>query len=122
MQANIERDAKIFLEDGESHCQIICIWQRGADALIDQYQALSRRLRSLPRGDKLEIMVVTKEELMKKFMVKEEAVETTEQINAICKNSSQLIPNKEIHLYIDECWITVRKVFQAHITFVSESY
>ena len=115
MQANIERDANIFVKDSESHWQIICVWQKGADALFKQYRALEK---TLPKGANLETMVLTKEELLKKFMVKEEGLETTEQINAICQNSSYLMPNTRVHLYIDETWITVPKMFEAHVTLV----
>ena len=59
------------------------------------------------------------EKLMKKFMVEEEMGETTYQINTICKNASKLVPTKSVHLYIDECWITVPKMFEAHLTLVS---
>ena len=120
MQASIARDANSFLEDVQSHKLIICIWQKGADALIDQYRDLEK---SLPKGENLETMVLTKDELMKMakldFMVKDEGVSTTNQINAICKNISQLFPNKVKHLYIDECWITVPKKYSAHLTPVS---
>ena len=116
MQANIERDARIFIAEEESHCLIICVWQKGADALFKQYRALEK---TLPKGSNLESMVLTKEELLKKFMVKEDGIETTEQINFICQNSSYLIPNTKVHLYIDETWITVPKMFEAHVTLVT---
>ena len=60
--------------------------------------------------------MLTKEEVMKKFMVKDEGVLTTNQINTICKNITLLLPNREVHLYIDECWITVPKNYEAHFT------
>ena len=120
MQANIERDAKIFLEDGESHCQIICIWQKGANALLEQYRALAK---TLPKGDKLETMVVTKDELMKMamldYLIQDEGLATANQINAISRNITQRFYDKLIHIYIDECWITIPKKFEAHITKVS---
>ena len=116
MQANIERDAKTFIAEEESHCLIICVWQKGADALFKQYKALEK---TLPKGANLETMVLTKDELMKKFMVDEELGETTYQINSICRNASKLVPTKSVHLYIDECWITVPKMFEAHLTLVS---
>ena len=115
IQASIERDAKTFIAEEESHCLIICVWQKGADALFKQYKEMEK---TLPKGDNMETMVLTKEELLKKFMVKEEGLETTEQINAICQNSSYLMPNTRVHLYIDETWITVPKMFEAHVTLV----
>ena len=45
-----------------------------------------------------------------------EAVETTFQINAICKNVSQMLPETVVHIYIDECWVTVPKRFSPHMT------
>ena len=118
LQASIVRDAENIVADhdsGTNHLQIICIWQKGADALIKQYNQL---VSTLPKGDNLDVMVVTKEELMKKFKANDQAVETTYQINTICKNISQ---NKQVHLFIDECWITVPKKFAAHLTPVSLS-
>ena len=115
MQANIERDAKIFIAEEESHCLIICVWQKGADALFKQYRALEK---TFPKGANLETMVLTKEELLKKFMVDQETVETTYQINTICKNASKLVPTKSVHIYIDETWITVQKMYEAHLTLV----
>ena len=43
MQSCIFRDAEAIVSDPDSgpHCQIICIWQEGADALIDQYKDLA---------------------------------------------------------------------------------
>ena len=119
LQASIIRDAQNIVADKDSliqHLQIICIWQKGADALIKQYHQLAS---TLPKGENLEVMVVTKEELMKRFKVNEETIETTYQINTICENISLLIQNQRIHLYIDECWITVPKKFSAHLTPVS---
>ena len=119
MQASIARDANSFVEDGQSHYLIICIWQKGADALIEQYRALET---SLPKGENLETVVLTKDELMKMakldFLIKDEAA-TGNQINAICKTLSRMFPDKVKHLYIDECWITVPKKYAAHLTPVS---
>ena len=64
--------------------------------------------------------MVTKEELMRMVRVKDEET-TTHQINKICKNVSDLYQDKETHVYIDECWITVLKKFTAHLTQVSFS-
>ena len=118
MQTSIVRDAEDIVSDPDSvpHIQVICVWQEGADALIEQYTDLAR---SLPNNNNLEVMVVTKKELMKKFKVKEEAVETTYQINAICTNVSRLVQEKVVHMYIDECWVTVPKKFSPHLTTVS---
>ena len=93
MQSCIFRDAKAIVADPDSgpHSQIVCIWQEGADALIDQYKDM---VSQLPKAGNLEVKVMTKKEIMKKFKVKEEAVETTYQINAICKNASLLVPDK----------------------------
>ena len=89
MEASIARDAQTFVADtasGVSYLQILCIWQRGADGLIERYRQLEK---SLPTGDNLETMVLTKEELMRKVRVKDEET-TTQQINEICKNVSLL--------------------------------
>ena len=85
MQANIERDANIFVKDSESHWQIICVWQKGAHALIEQYRQL---VKNLPKEDNLEITVVTKDELMTMamldYMVQNDFADTATQINRIC--------------------------------------
>jgi hypothetical protein len=124
-EACIVRDSQAIVADqdsGTKHCQIICVWQKGADALIEQYRQLEGRL---PKADNLEVMVVTKEELMRKFRVggvpvefrwSSGSVETTYQINSLCYNISQRLKDKEVHLYIDECWITVPKKYNAHLT------
>ena len=120
MEATIARDAQTFVKDmdsGVSYLQIICVWQKGADALIKLYRRLEG---SLPKAANLETMVVTKEELIKMVRVKDEET-TTHQINKICKNVSDLYQDKETHVYIDECWITVLKKFTAHLTQVSFS-
>ena len=121
MEASIARDARNFVADtasGVSYLQILCIWQKGADGLLDRYRQLEK---SLPAGDNLETMVLTKEELMRKVRVKDEET-TTHQINKICKNLAQLYQEKKIHVYIDECWITVPKKYKAHLTQVSSSW
>ena len=117
-QSCIIRDAEAIVSDPDSgpHSQIICIWQDGADALIDQYKDL---VSQLPKAENLEVKVMTKKEVMKKFKVKEETVETTYQINAICRNASMLVPDKILHIYIDECWVTVPKKFSPHLTAVN---
>ena len=121
MEASIARDARNFVADtesGVSYLQIICIWQMNADALIKLYRRLDV---SLPKADNLETMVLTKEELMRMVRVKDEET-TTHQINEICKNVSELFRDREVHLYIDECWITVPKKHTAHLTQVCLSY
>ena len=114
-QSCVIQDADTIVKkpDGRSHCQIVAIWQEGADALIEQYKDL---VSTLPKAANLEVMVVTKKELMRKFRVKEEAVETTFQINAICKNASRMLPETVVYIYIDECWVTVPKRFSPHLT------
>ena len=115
MEASIARDAQNFVADtesGVSYLQIICVWQMNADALIKLYRRLEA---SLPKADNLETMVLTKEELMRMVRVKDEET-TTHQINEICKNVSKLFNDREVHVYIDECWITVPKKFTAHLT------
>ena len=97
MEASIARDARTFVADtasGVSYLQILCIWQKGADGLLDRYRQLKM---GLPTGDNLETIVLTKDELMRKVRVIEEET-TTHQINKICKNLAQLYPEKEIHV------------------------
>ena len=122
LQASILRDAQRIVTDhdsGTKYLQILCVWQKGAHALIKQYRQLET---TLPTSDNLEVMVVTKEELMDNFKATVQAFEpTTDQINAICKNIDSLVKDKLVHLYIDECWITVPKTFSAHLTQVSFS-
>ena len=117
-QACVVQDAETIVKkpDGRSHLQIVSVWQEGAYALIEQYKDL---VSTIPKATNLEVMVVTKKELMRKFRVKEESVETTFQINAICKNASQMLPDTVVHIYIDECWVTVPKKFSPHVTAVS---
>ena len=120
MEASIARDARNFCADtesGVSYLQIICIWQMNADALIKQYRRLEA---SLPKADNLETMVMTKEELMRMVRVDDEET-TTHQINKICKNISEGFQDREVHVYIDECWITAPKKFTAHLTQVGLS-
>ena len=115
MEATIARDAQNFVADtesGVSYLQIICVWQTNADALIKLYRQLEA---GLPRADNLETMVLTKEELMRMVRVDDEET-TTHQINKICKNISERFQDRDVHVYIDECWITVLKKFTAHLT------
>ena len=118
MEASIHRDARAFVADSASgvcYLQILVIWQRGADGLLDRYRQLEK---SLPNGDNLETMVLTKEELMRKVRVKDEET-TTHQINEICKNVCLFYQGKEVYIYIDECWIMVPKKYTAHLTQVT---
>ena len=120
IQACIVRDAEKIARDPDrsiSHLLIICIWQKGADALIQQYKDLAN---SLPKATNLEVKVLTKEELLSMCNAYDQATEmTTYQINAICKNLSQQLPNKVVHLSVDECWITVSRRLLPHTTQVS---
>ena len=117
VQSSITRDAQTIVDDQEgdsSHLFIICVWQRGADALLNQYKQFES---GLPKSDRLETMVVTKEELMKKFKATVQEFEpTTNQINTVCKNINSLVKDKQVHLFIDEAWVTVPKTYSAHLT------
>ena len=100
------------------HLLIICIWQKGADALHCQYREL---VTELPKAKNLEVIVVTKEELMKRFKANIQEIQattTTHQINTVCHNIGFLVNNKQVHLHIDECWVTVPKTYSAHLTMV----
>ena len=101
------------------HLLIICIWQKGADALLGQYRDL---VYELPRANNLEVLVVTKEELMKRFKTNIQEIEsttTTHQINTVCHNIGSMVGSTQTKLLIDECWITVPKTYSAHLTMVS---
>ena len=116
LQAHIVRQAHKIVSDTESstkHLMILVIWQRGADALLCQYRDLAS---SLPTGANLEVMVLTKDELMKKFKATDVRPNTTDEINMVCRNIGGLIKDKIVHLCIDECWITAPKTFSAHMT------
>ena len=102
---------------GQNHLIVICIWQKGADALLCQYRELAA---DLPRGNNLEVIVVTKEELMKRFKATvQENESTTNQINTVCHNIGTLESNRSVRLYIDEMWVTVHKTYSAHLTMVN---
>ena len=120
IQACIKRDVEEISRDPDrstSHLVIICIWQKGADALIQQYKDLAN---SLPKASNLEVKVLTKEELLSMCNAHDQATEmTTYQINAICRNLSQQHPHKAVHLYVEECWITVSRRLLPHTTQVS---
>ena len=122
MEASIARDARNCVADTESgvaYLQIICVWQMNADALIKLYRRFEA---GLPKASNLETTVLTKEELMRMVRVKDGRETTTHQINEICKNISELFRDREVHVYIDECWITVPKKLTAHLTQVSFSF
>jgi hypothetical protein len=122
LQSSITRDANSIVADQASsinHLMILCVWQRGADALLSQYRELKS---SLPKAHNLEVIVVTKEELTERYMANIQQFEpTTDQINGICQNINSIVKHKEVHLYIDELWVTVPKTFSAHLTPVSIS-
>ena len=119
LQSNITRDAHTIVADqasGQNHLLVICIWQKGADALLCQYRELAA---DLPRGNNLEVIVVTKEELMKRFKATVQEIEsTTNQINTVCHNIGTLESTRNVRLYIDEMWVTVPKTYSAHLTMV----
>ena len=52
-QASIVQDAEKAVSDPDSgpHCQIVCVWQEGANALIQQYKDLVSTLS--PPGSQL---------------------------------------------------------------------
>ena len=92
-EVSIARDARNFVADtesGVSYLQLICVWQMNADALIKLYRRLEA---GLPKADNLETMVLTKEELMRMVRVKDEET-TTHQINEVCKNITELFPDR----------------------------
>ena len=102
------------------HLLIICIWQKGADALLGQYRDL---VNELPRANNLEVLVFTKEELMKRFKTNIQEIEsttTTHQINTVCHNIGSMVGSTQTKLLIDECWITVPKTYSAHLTMVRD--
>ena len=121
LQASIRRNVQTIVDDPDTttqHLLIVCIWQKGADALLCQYRDL---VTELPKAKNLELIVVTKEELMKKFKANIQEIEataTTHQINTVCHNIGSLAKNKQVHLHIDECWVTVPKTYSAHLTLV----
>ena len=94
-------------DTASEHLLILCIWQEGADALLRQYAKLAAEL---PKASNLEVIVVTKKELMKRFMATVQEIEaTTDQLNSVCRNIGSLVANKRVKLYVDELWVTVPK-------------
>ena len=120
LQADIHRTAVRIVADQDTttkHLLLICVWQMGAHALFDQYRAFAE---TLPTAENLEIRVVTKDELMNMYKATQQEFEpTTVQINRVCQNISKIELNKTVHLIVDECWITVPKMFSPHMTQVS---
>ena len=120
LQSSIVREAQAIMADQGSninHLMILCIWQKGADALLNQYKQLSS---SLPKANNLEVVVLTKEELMRRFKATVQEFEpTTNQINTLCSNIDAFVKDQQVHLYIDEVWVTVPKSYSAHLTPVS---
>ena len=119
MQATIERIATEVAgapAEERRHLLLVCVWQTGADALLQEYRNLAA---SLPQAQGLEVLVLTREELLRMSRVSEETVETTTfLINGICFNVSRLESSREVYLFVEECWITVPKSRQAHLTLV----
>jgi hypothetical protein len=119
LQSSIVREAQAIMVDqdtGTNHLMILCIWQKGADALLGQYKHLAS---SLPKADNLEVVVLTKEEMMRRFKATVQEFEpTTNQINTLCSNIDAHVKDQQVHLYIDEVWVTVPKSFSAHLTSV----
>ena len=117
LQANIHRTVKKIVDDPEptnNHLVIICVWQPGAKALHKEYRALAS---ALPTASNLEVMVVSRQKLIEKFHATlQENEATTLQINRVCQNISTLVPDKTVHLFVDECWITVPKKYSPHMT------
>ena len=117
MKAGIVQDACTIAANPDlgDHTMNICVWQEGADALLEEYRQLAA---TLPRAEHLDVRVMTKSQLMRAYHVNEDselAETTTFQINAICRNIS-LTQNRTVSVYIDECWITVFNKFAPHST------
>ena len=117
LQADIHRTAVRIVADQDTttrHLLLICVWQMGAHALFDQYKDFAE---TLPTAENLEIRVVTKDELMNMYKATQQENEaTTVQINRVCQNISTIEQDKTVHLVVDECWITVPKIFSPHMT------
>ena len=119
MQAAIKRIATEVAcspPEERGHLLILCVWQTGAWNLLQEYRNLAA---SLPQAQGLEVVVLTREEFLGRFRVSERIGEnTTLLINDACINISTLESCREVYLFIEECWITVPKSRQAHITLV----
>ena len=80
LQATIEHDVNVISRDlDRPHLLLICIWQKGATALIDQYQ---KWVEKLQKAKNTEMKVVTKDEVMKECRTEEGTfVDITSMIN-----------------------------------------
>ena len=117
LQANIKREAERMVEDTESqYLLVICVWQVGAKALLAQYKDLAS---NIPQGDNIEVLVMNKQDLMEKFLVPEDLQCTTNEINRLCQNIGTRVKDKQVSLFIDECWVTAPVQYSAHLTTVS---
>lgn len=106
-----------MVEDTESqYLLIICVWQVGAKALLAQYKDLAS---NIPQGDNIEVLVMDKKDLMEKFLVPEDLQCTTNEINRLCQNIGTRVKDKQVSLFIDECWVTAPVQYSAHLTTVS---
>ena len=106
-----------MVEDTESQfLLIICVWQVGAKALLAQYKDLAS---NIPQGDNIEVLVMNKQDLMEKFLVSEDLQCTTNEINRLCQNIGTRVKDKNVSLFIDECWVTAPVQYSAHLTTVS---
>ena len=117
LQADVHRTAVRIVANQDTttkHLLLICVWQMGAHALINQYRDFAA---TLPTAENLEIRVVTKDELVNVYQATLQQNEaTTLQINRVCQNISTIEQDKTVHLIVDECWITVPKEFSPHMT------
>ena len=105
-----------MVADSESqYLLILCVWQEGADALMDEYQDLAK---SLPQGNNLEVLAINKQDLLKKFKVPVHQC-TTDEINGLCQNIGTSVKDRKVSLFIDECWVTAPLKYSAHLTPVS---
>ena len=106
-----------MVEDTESqYLLIICVWQVGAKALLTQYKDLAS---NIPQGANIEVLVMDKKDLMEKFLVPEDLQCTTNEINRLCQNIGTRVKDKQVSLFIDECWVTAPVQYSAHLTTVS---
>ena len=117
LQADVHRTAVRIVANQDTttkHLLLICVWQMGADALLKLYKEFAA---TLPTAENLEIRVVTKDKLMNMYQATLQQNEaTTLQINRVCQNISAIEQDKTVHLIVDECWITVPKMFSPHMT------
>ena len=105
-----------MVEDEETpYLMIICVWQEGADALLDQFKELAN---SLPQGNNVEVLALSKQDILTKFMVPKQTC-TTDEINCLCRNIETQIKTRKVCLFIDECWVTAPIEFSAHLTTVN---